>query len=255
MGLVFSGMMNFDLSPVLADWEYEPGKVMVRRFTGEDGVDKLQLRVDLGILQMSVEGRPDGKRPHGRESLFEYHKERIHDGNIEDFSLSDEEVSALQQEAIQYYHRYICFFELNDHEGVVRDTERNLEVFDFIESFAISDEALNVLVNLRPQLVMMNVRSRSALLMDSERFDEALHVVQEGIEDIEDLFDEDSSDVLDNLAELRFLRNLESEVAARRPLSERERLENALNAAVEREDYEMAAQMRDAIFRLEGRAP
>ena len=127
-------MMNFDLSPVLADLEYEPGKVMVRRFTGEGGVDKLQLRVDLGLLQMTVEGRPDGKRPHGRESLFEYFKERIHDENIEEFTLSDDEVSALQQEAIQYYHRYICFFELNDHEGVVRDTERNLEVFDFITS-------------------------------------------------------------------------------------------------------------------------
>ena len=64
--------MNFDISHLLEQWEYQPGQVAVRKFKGRDGVDKIQLRVDLGLLQMNAQGRPDGKRPYGHESLLEH---------------------------------------------------------------------------------------------------------------------------------------------------------------------------------------
>ena len=85
--------MSFDISSLLSDWEFEPGKVMVRRFKGDDGQDKIQLRVDLGILQMNAEGRPDGKRPFGHESLFDHFKSKLiaFEKSDEDFSLSEEE--------------------------------------------------------------------------------------------------------------------------------------------------------------------
>ena len=44
--------MHFDISPLLERWDYQPGRVSVRKFTGKDGIDKLQLRIDLGLLQM-----------------------------------------------------------------------------------------------------------------------------------------------------------------------------------------------------------
>jgi protein-arginine kinase activator protein McsA len=40
------------------------------------------------------------------------------------------------------------------------------------------------------------------------------------------------------------------EISAQRPLSKRERLERALNDAVTNEDYEKAAQVRDALRNL-----
>jgi len=43
---------------------------MVRTLKGKDGMPKIQLRVDLGLLQMNAEGRPDGKKPFGHESLL-----------------------------------------------------------------------------------------------------------------------------------------------------------------------------------------
>ena len=55
--------MNFDISHLLESWDYQAGQVIVRKFTAKDGVEKIQLRVDLGLLQMNAEGRPDGKRP------------------------------------------------------------------------------------------------------------------------------------------------------------------------------------------------
>src|SRR5205814_6067233 len=69
--------MNFDISHLLEQWDYEPGEVAVRKFKGKDGSEKIQLRVDLGLLQMNATGRPDGKRPFGHESLLEHYKARL----------------------------------------------------------------------------------------------------------------------------------------------------------------------------------
>jgi len=60
--------MSFDISHILEQWDYQPGQVAVRRFNGKDGVEKIQLRLDLGVLQMNSEGRPDGKRPLANRS-------------------------------------------------------------------------------------------------------------------------------------------------------------------------------------------
>ena len=62
-----------DISRVLREWTFDATKVNVRRILGEDGKEKIQLRLDLGVLQMEVDGRPDGKRPFGQESLLDYH--------------------------------------------------------------------------------------------------------------------------------------------------------------------------------------
>ena len=67
--------MSFDITDILRDCPYEPGQMSARRITGRDGFDKIQMRLDLGLLQMEVTGSPDGIRPHGCESLLEYHYE------------------------------------------------------------------------------------------------------------------------------------------------------------------------------------
>ena len=69
--------MDFDISRYLDDWEYQPGKVAVRRFKSKAGKEKIQLRVDLGLLQMDAFGRPDGKKPFGHDTLFEHYKNRL----------------------------------------------------------------------------------------------------------------------------------------------------------------------------------
>ena len=113
--------MDFDISHLLDQWDYQPGQVVVRRFKAKDGREKIQLRVDLGLLQMNAEGRPDGKRPFGQPSLFEYYRARLHKyvaahaGSDEGFKLKPEDCARLQLEALQYHHRYICLLQLEDH--------------------------------------------------------------------------------------------------------------------------------------------
>src|SRR5882672_5152619 len=132
--------MNFDISHILDKWEYHPGQVVVRKFMGKDGQEKIQLRVDLGILQMNAEGRPDGKRPFGATSLYEHLLQKLKQGSQEEFAISPDDVARIQLEALQYHHRYICLLQLEDYQAVVRDTERNLKVFDFVEEHAAAEE-------------------------------------------------------------------------------------------------------------------
>ena len=168
--------MKHDISRLLDTWEYKPGQVLVRRFAAKDGTEKIQLRLDLGLLQMNAEGRPDGKRPLGHESFFHHlvsqlEKHRAaNDGSDEAFVLSGEDCARLQQEAIQYHHRYICFYQLGDYASVVRDAERNLEVFDFVDEFAETDELSWALQQFRPQLLLMLTRARGMIALEKKEF-------------------------------------------------------------------------------------
>src|SRR6266403_2673695 len=102
-------IMSLDLNSLLKDWPHETGAIKVRKIIGLDGREKLQLRIDLGVLQMEVAGRPDGQRPHNCESLLVYYQKRAAraEAKGEDYELTPEECAELQQEGIQYYHRYL----------------------------------------------------------------------------------------------------------------------------------------------------
>ena len=95
--------MSLDLNWLVKDWSHEPGSIKVRKIMGLDGREKLQLRIDLGLLQMEMEGRPDGQRPHNCESLLAYHQRRAQRAGErgETYQLSPEQ-RELQQEGIQY---------------------------------------------------------------------------------------------------------------------------------------------------------
>src|SRR5437773_1196014 len=66
-----------DILPMLKGWDYEPGTINVRKINGLDGRQKIQMRLDLGLLQMELNGRPDGATPHGYDSLLDYHEEQL----------------------------------------------------------------------------------------------------------------------------------------------------------------------------------
>ncbi|HEY3853941.1 MAG TPA: UvrB/UvrC motif-containing protein [Verrucomicrobiae bacterium] len=249
--------MSFDISGFLDNWEYKPNEVLARKFIGDDGVEKIQLRVDLGILQMNVKGRPDGKRPHGRESLLEYYKSllekfrRENEGNDKGFRLSPEDCGRLQQEVIQYHHRYICLFQLEDFEGVILDAERNLRVFEFVEKYAASEDMAWPLQHLRPQHMMMRIRARGTLALQADLYDEVIRLVETGIEEIRQFYRQyDRQDLLETSGEIQSLEGWLEEIQKKRPMTPREKLESALNEAVRDENYEEAARVRDKLRKL-----
>lgn len=249
--------MNLDISDLLNSWEYQAGQIVVRRFQGRDGREKIQLRVDLGLLQMDLNGRPDGKKPFGHESLFEHYQKKLkehiskHDGNDEGFKLDADDCSKLQQEAIQFHHRYICLFQLKDFPGVIRDTNRNIEVFDFVDKYSEARELAWAVQQLRPQLLMMQVRAKASLALESGNFAAAIGAIEAGIEDLRQFFLKiERPDLAEQSGEAQSLEAYLEEVRSTRPITEAERLEKALAEAVDREDYEKAAFYRDKIRRL-----
>src|SRR5947208_2069523 len=51
-----------DVNWIVDAWDYNPHEVTVRRVRGRDGNERIQMRLDLGVLQMEPSGRPDGQR-------------------------------------------------------------------------------------------------------------------------------------------------------------------------------------------------
>jgi hypothetical protein len=249
--------MNFDITHLLDHWDYQPGLVVVRKFVGKDGQEKIQLRVDLGLLQMNAQGRPDGKRPFGHPTLFDFyiaklqqHRQSSGEGG-ESFVLKPEDCARLQTEVFQYHHRYICLHQLEDFAGVLRDTSRNLKVFDFVEEYAADSELAWTLQQFRPQVLMIHTRAVATQYLETEEFAAAIKEIEAGIDRLREFYENHSRhDLLSSSPEISALQHWLEEVNRKRPLSRREQLERDLHEAVRHEDYEKAAKVRDALKRL-----
>ena len=242
--------MSLDLNTILKDWPHENGNVKVRKIAGLDGREKLQLRVDLGVLQMEMTGRPDGQRPHNCESLLEYHQRRAVRAaeKGEDYELTPEECAELQQEGIQYYHRYLSLFQINDFAGVVRDTQRNLDLFTFVTEHTDRDELSWSLQQFRPYVLMMNTRAKASILLAQGKFGEAMSEIERGRGAIAEFFQHSNfPELVSKSSEIAFLDEWLEEVKAKRPLSKLEIMQREMETAIGKELYERAAELRDAI--------
>jgi hypothetical protein len=245
-----------DIAHVLKGWDYEPGTINVRKINGSDGLPKLQMRLDLGLLQMEMAGRPDGVRPHGCESLLEYYEELLKEhrqshGSELGFHLTREQCANLRDEALMYYHRYLSLFVLEEFPGVVRDTARNLRVLDLCGKFA-SDESDRIwLEQYRPYITMMNAKASASLLLRDEKTQEALRVVNDALRSIKKFFIRFGQEQgYKQSNEVRVLRKLRKEITAKLPVDPLEKLNNELQRAIKHERYEEAARLRDEIARL-----
>lgn len=246
-------VMSLDLNTILKDWPHEGGAIKVRKILGLDGREKLQLRIDLGVLQMEMTGRPDGVRPHGCESLLIYHQLRAvrTEEKGEKYELTQEQCAGLQQEGIQYYHRYLSLFQLNDFAGVVRDTQRNLDLFTFVTEHTDREEVAWSLQQFRPYVLMMNTRAKSSILLAQGKFADAMAQIQHGRDMIMEFFQRSSfPELAGKSSEIAFLDEWMDEVRAKRPLSKLEIMQREMELAITKEMYERAAELRDQIKQL-----
>src|ERR671934_585216 len=245
--------MSLDLNTLLKDWPHEPGSIKVRKVLGLDGREKLQLRIDLGVLQMEITGRPDGVRPHGCESLLAYHQMRAAAAlsRGEEYELTPEQCAELQQEGIQYYHRYLSLFQINEFAGVVRDTQRNLDLFTFVAEHTDREEFSWSLQQFRPYVLMMNTRAKASIFLGQGKFAEAIAEIECGRDAIVDFLQQSSfPELVSKSSEIAFLDEWLEEVKAKRPLSKLEIMQREMETAIAKELYERAAELRDAIKQL-----
>lgn len=249
--------MSKDIQPLLSDWPYEPGQLCVRKIIGQDGREKIQLRIEMGILQMEMTGRPDGQRPFDHDSLFAYYQTLAQDAETssDTFQLDSEICMSLQIEALQYYHRRISFLEIGEYDKARQDAERNLALFDFVKAHAEDEEDRLAFENYRPYVIGHRVRAEVLMHLEIEAYDRALEKIDQGITEIQTFFKEfDRIDLVDENEEITFLKDWAEEIRNERPKTASQNLKEQLRDAVAHEDFERAAQLRDQLINLEEQA-
>ncbi len=243
-----------DLRRILNSWAYDPDND-ARLVKGEEGRTVLQVRTPLGIEQYELEGRPDGARPHGKESVLEHQLERLQQaraaGHEAEFQLGPRDCSELFNEGTLYYFRYVRLFQLKDWVRTLRDTGRNLQVFDLVRQYAKRQEDRDFLEKWRPYILRVNASAAVMLELDKHEYQRALRMAKEAIAKIQGLEDmDDETFQFERERSLTGLRELASQIEKNRPLSELEQLERQLRRAIERQEFERAAQLRDRIRAL-----
>jgi hypothetical protein len=266
--------MSDDLSPILNNWAAKRGAVCARKLVAEDGQTFIQMRVDLGVLQMHLEGRPDGEHQHGFESMLALLANRV--GPPESpLELSDEEKESVVREMLQYYRRRICLIALADeakqnedfaeadacYQRAIGDADHNLSMLDLLAKHCTDAEFVAEHLQYQPFIIMHRTvcQTERALLADNP--DQAVEQIKSGITDIktcaaskedgETQEQEDQPEVSPVLPFLTELHDLEERIRREYncPRTLREQLEDAVAA----EDYELAARLRDALARQSNR--
>ncbi len=245
---------SIDLRRILQSWPYDPDDD-ARLTQGEDGRQILQVRTPVGLEQYELEGRPDGARPHGMESFLEYHLNRLQQARElnkeDDFELSPRDCGELFNEGTLYYFRYVRLFQLKDWMRTLRDTARNLQVFDLVHRYARREEDQQFLEKWRPYIIRVNTSAAVMLQLEKKAYETALKLAHAAVAKVESLEDiEDETFAFERERSLTALRELATQIQKNRPLSELEQLEQQLRRAVERQEFERAAQLRDRIRAL-----
>ncbi len=249
-----NSMKNPNLSHLLNDWPFDPTRVTARLVVDAEGLEEVQLRLDLGILQMKLSGRPDGELPHGCEHLLAYYRQRVATERRAGFKLDSDACSDLQQECVQYYYRYLALMVLKDYPRVIADTQHSLDIFDLVERHAEYDDLVWEFIQFKPYVLMMNTRAKAEQIAAEGRIDEAVERVEEGIERIEAFLEtvEEDPEMTADCPELNMLEDLIQDL--RENGSEENpviALRQKLLHAVHMENFEEAARLRDSIREIE----
>ncbi len=240
---------NQDIDGVLGDWPFEPETVNARLVRAGDGREVLQMRIEMGILQMETERRPDGERPGGAESYLDYlNGESLR--QPEDFQLTSDQCSEVDREFVQYYQRRICWLALRKFQRAVEDADHTLGLMDFVYDHSPDDRWLAAHEHYRPFVLFHRTQAAALECIEQSSPEIAVEQIGCGLERIHRLFldagGEEEFDQDELVGQLVTLQSwIRDQYNVGRTLSEQ------LADAVANEKYELAAQLRDKLSRRE----
>ncbi|MDA1052216.1 MAG: UvrB/UvrC motif-containing protein [Planctomycetota bacterium] len=237
------------LDDLLRDWSYEPQTLGVRIVTGSDGRGALQMRIDMGILQLEMEGRPDGARPKGFASFYDYlTSESIRFGD--EFVIDDDQANEVDREFVQFYHRRICWLRLQDYERAIRDADHTLALMDFCKKHSDDDHWTLSHEQYRPFVLFHRTQAAALASLNEGGPEESIQAINGGLDSLREVFEEyeaedhfDDDELVARLLDLRETLRKEYEVG--------KTLHEQLADAVATEQYELAARLRDELAKRE----
>jgi hypothetical protein len=232
-------MPSDDLTNLLQKWPLERGGLQARVVQADDGRDVLQIRLDLGILQMDMDGRPDGGSSE---------RERLLNSGVTT-PLDADTCRLLREEAVQRSHRAAACLSLGLWEMVVRDASATLEILDLCRHHGSSEDDRRALEPFRGSAIAMRARGRSEWAVGHGQRQAALSAIDQGLEELAAALGgaggERSHEALMLLA-------LRQSLTRRLPVSERADLRERLQGAIDAQNFELAAILRDELRLLRG---
>lgn len=257
-----------DLSIIIADWPYDEDEDAnnVRKVLGIDGLMKVQVRIRGGALQWETDGRPDGRKPHGFPSvldcccdLLSRQDRAAAPAQSAESGLSAELTAELAQELFDYYRRGRALFLLGDYRRALSDALHNLRILKLMRENCSDAAAVFGHDRYRPSLLVDRARAEMLLNVQGGEVRRALDALNRGIRDIESFYGEyELEERLNDSAERQILVDLRRSLRERHnvPLNDEELLHSLKveqEIAIRRENYEMAARLRDKINSLRQR--
>ena len=242
--------MSQDIDAALYAWNFKPGSVKARLIRAGNGREVLQMRVDLGVLQMETSGRPDGARPHGCPTYFDYlrRQARAAARQGQELVLSEEQCREADREFVQFYHRRISWLALRQFDRAVADADHTLEFMDFVRDHSPSEEYTQAHEQYRGFVWFHRTQAAVARAIERKNPEEAIDEIRGGLEKLRAFFV--SFDAEEHMKEDSMVQQLlQLEKSLRETHGIEATLHEQLDQAVAREDYETAAKLRDALRR------
>lgn len=235
-----------NISDILQDWDYDSQSIRARIVAGQDGeADVLQMRVEMGIIQMAVDGRPDGIRPEGFATYLDYLlQEEISQGN--EWDLNDEQCMEVDREFMQFYQRRISWLSIKEYQQVVRDADHTLALMDFCKRHSPEDGWTIVHEQYRPFVLFHRTQAAAYHQLNESTPQAAIECINDGLNTIRSIFEshdlEEHFDEDELVSQLRDIReSLRDEYSVGKTLHEQ------LADAIASEQYERAAEIRDQL--------
>ncbi len=246
-------LLRRDIDEALNEWPFEPrsGEILAREVKARDGRSVLQIRVELGLLQLEVEGRPDGDLPHGFTTYLHYlqncHARVARKGGDEAWTMKPENCIEADREFVQFYHRRVAWLALGRYDRALSDAEHTLGLMDFVTSHGMSDEYIDSHERLRGLVLFHRAQASAALALQRRRPEEAVDALGEGIDRLvrhmTSWSEGHEDEELPDPTLIEQLKIQEREI--RKSFEVSKTLREQLAEAVAREDYEHAARLRD----------
>jgi hypothetical protein len=249
-----------DMSIIIRDWPYDEYEEAnnVRKIMGVDGAMKVQVRLRNGVVQWSVEGRPDGTTPYGCDTMLEFARDVLN-RHLPDISDTFDEalVEELMAELYDYCKRCRALFLFGDYRRALEDVSHGLAILDFVREHVQDPHVIFEYDHYRPSLLANRAQTEMLVHLRADRPRDALEALNAGVDAIDDFSMESELDEeLEECSERQVLIDLRRSLREKHnvPLTDRELLHSLKveqQIAIRSEDYEMAARLRDKINLLE----
>lgn len=236
------------IDEILRSWPYDPTKLSVRLLTSRDR-DVIQMRVDLGVLQLETTGRPDGLRPHGDATYYDHLVGRLLQEGGE-FRFDEESCSEVDREFIQFYHRRICWLKLQNYRAAMADADHTLRLMDLCRDHSPNSMWTATHEQYRPFVMFHRIQAATLAELEDFGAEAAVSALDDGAQQLAEVFaargeedQEEEQELRERLDELR--------ASLVDQFDTRHRLRLKLERAIAAERYEEAAQIRDELAQMD----